>query len=196
MIFPSTFCSLMFVSFLLLLLLLHLFLQFFQLLPLLLHSVINWAFITRAATKLSQQSFGSTVRRILVYFFATTVVVYAIFIAFLVAFGVAVPPATIFCFSRLVDTVAREAVSSTISKAYRLTIGLLSLILGIGFILVGTILFLRLSKSQSEKKTTRRRRIYLITAATSLSLTLMAIFSIVVAFIPVCRPSSTGGCDG
>lgn len=101
--------------------------------------------------------------------------------AFLIAFAVAVPPSTTRCLGRIVDSTERHRVGTTISLAYRITVGALALLIGALFIVAGSLLFWRIKKSGADSNTSRQLRLYVLTAVCSLSLIGMAIFNLAIA---------------
>jgi len=164
--------------------------------PMLLHLlvaiyfVVNWAYFNHMISKLVIKTNAQVWRSVLTTFVIITVCLFAFFLIFFVTFAAAVPPATGACIGRLIDNAERLRIGSIVDLSYRIAIGGLSLIVGVGYLLVGSYMHRRFTHSEKrsvkdDSKTGQRRRrryrMFMLTGVCSLSLCLMALFMLTVS---------------
>jgi len=144
-----------------------------------LYFVVNWAFVTRTIKKLGP---AKNLRpKIMRAFAIANVVLYLIFVGFLLAFGLAVKPPYNLCDGKVIIT--DNVTGKIISTVYRLFMGILAFVLGVGFMVFGTQLYCSVkdAKFATDKF---KRTIYMQASLCSVSLVAEAVFLITIAFLP------------
>jgi len=144
-----------------------------------LYFVVNWAFVTRTIKRLGP---AKNLRpKIMRAFGISNLILYLIFIAFLLAFYFSVKPPYELCDGQVFIT--DNLTGKVISTVYRLFMGILALVLGVGFMVFGTQLYCSVkdAKFATDKF---KRTIYMQASLCSVSLVAEALFLITIAFLP------------
>jgi hypothetical protein len=150
--------------------------------------VINWAFVTRTIKKLGKTS---AIRRLTGrYFGLSMAILFLIFIAFLIAFGLLRGIPQVSCGGRLVST--DYTVNKAIAIAYRVWMGALCAVVGAGFVIYSSSVLHAMGTMTSrqggddkvmKKRLAAKRNLTLMSFACSLSLFIEAVFMLVLAFL-------------